>query len=223
MRLNLRLTGNTEPVPFDHLHRLTGALHKWLGEANPEHDQPSLYSFGWLGGAKPLPGAGLGFPRGATWFLSFHDPDAARRVLDGILRDPEVTHGMRVFEVQEQAVPHFSGCYRFKVAGPVVIRAVRQDGGRDYLLWDDPRADEVMTRVLRHKLELAGFTGEDLDAAVQFDHTYTAARSKLVTIKGISHRASLCPVVVTGTPEAVRFTWEVGVGELTGSGLGAVW
>jgi hypothetical protein len=37
---------------------------------------------------------------------------------------------MRVFEVQEQAVPHFSGCYRFKVAGPVLAR------GRDHLMWD---------------------------------------------------------------------------------------
>jgi hypothetical protein len=26
MRLNLRLTGNTDPIPCDHLHRLTGAL-----------------------------------------------------------------------------------------------------------------------------------------------------------------------------------------------------
>jgi CRISPR-associated endoribonuclease Cas6 len=223
MRLNLRLTGNTHPVPFDHLHRLTGALHKWLGDANPEHDKPSLYSFSWLGGAKPSSEGALTFPRGATWFVGFHDPEAARRVLDGILRDPEVACGMRVFEVQEQAVPHFSGCYRFKVAGPVVARSYREGGGRDYLLWDDPRADEVLTRVLRHKLEQAGLDAAHRDAAVQFDRTYTGARSKLVTIKGTSHKASLCPVVVTGSPEAVRFAWEVGVGELTGSGLGAVW
>ncbi len=221
MRLNLRLTGNTEPVPFDHLHRLTGALHKWLGEENPEHDRLSLYSFSWLGGAKPERGA-LTFPRGAAWTLSFHRPDTARRALDGVLRDPEVAFGMRVFEVQEQEVPHFSGCYRFKVAGPVLTRARREGGGRDNLLWDDPRAGEALTRVLRHKLRAAGLTGEPLDVAVQFDRTYRGAHSKLVTIKGISHRASLCPVVVTGTPEAVRFAWEVGVGELTGSGFGAL-
>jgi CRISPR/Cas system endoribonuclease Cas6 (RAMP superfamily) len=29
-------------------------------------------------------------------------------------------------------------------------------------------------------------------------------------------------VVVTGTPEAVQFAWTVGVGELTGSGFGAL-
>jgi CRISPR-associated endoribonuclease Cas6 len=143
-------------------------------------------------------------------------------VLDGILRDPEVAFGMRVFEVQEQAVPAFSGCYRFKVAGPVLARARRENGGRDYLMWNDPRAGEALTRVLRHKLETAAFACEHLDATVQFDQMYAGARSKLVTIKGISHKASLCPVVVTGTPAAVRFAWLVGIGELTGSGFGAL-
>lgn len=162
------------------------------------------------------------FPRGAEWFVSFYDPDAAKRVLDGILRDPEVGYGMRVFEVQEQPVPHFSGSYRFKVAGPVLARARREGGGRDYLLWEDPRADAALTRVLRHKLDAAGFEGEHLQAAVSFDRTYRGARTKLVTIKGTSHKASLCPIIVSGTPEAVRFAWEAGAGELTGSGFGAL-
>lgn len=64
VRLNLRLAGNTAPVPFDHLHQLTGALHKWLGDDNPQHDRLSLYSFGWLDGAQPRDRS-LAFPRGA--------------------------------------------------------------------------------------------------------------------------------------------------------------
>lgn len=223
MRFNLRLTSNAAPVPFDHLHRLTGALHKWLGDANPEHDRPSLYSFSWLRGGKPVSDGALTFDRGATWFVSIHETAVGRRLLDGILHDPEVTAGMRVFEAQEQAAPEFSGCCRFTVAGPVLARARRDGGGREYLLWDDPRADEVLTRVLRYKLELAGFQGTHLDATAQFDRMYSGARSKLVTIKGTSHKASMCPVVITGTPEAVRFAWDVGAGELTGSGLGALW
>lgn len=220
MRLNLRLTGNTEPVPFDHLHQLTGALHKWLGP-NELHDQLSLYSFGWLDGAKPADGA-LDFPRGAAWTVSFHDPALAKKLLSGMLQKPDVAYGMRVFEAREQEPPHFSGCYRFKVAGPVVVRAPREGGGRDYLLWNDPRAAEALTRVLRRKLSAAGYTGEHLAATAEFDQAYNGARPKLLTIKGIKHKASLCPVVVTGTPEAVRFAWLVGAGELTGSGCGAL-
>ncbi len=222
MRLNLRLTGNTEPVPFNHLHRLTGALHKWLGAGNALHDGPSLYSFGWLHGGRSANGH-LAFPRGATWRVSFYEPDWAKRCLDGILRDPTVLAGMRVFEVKEQAAPAFSGCYRFKTdRAPVIARRTRADGSRQYLLHDDEAADAVLTRVLRRKLKAAGFTGDDLDARVQFDRTYDRACTKLARIKGAAHKGSVCPVVVEGTPAAVRFAWLVGAGELTGSGFGAL-
>lgn len=220
MRLNLRLTGHTEPVPYDHLHLLTGALHKWLGR-NEIHDGTSLYSFGWLQGAAPKNGH-LTFPRGATWRVSLYEEGMAKRLLAGLLRDPEVFAGMRVFEAQEQPVPAFSGCYRFLVDGPVIARRKREDGSQDYLLHDDPAADEALTRVLRWKLRQAGFEGEHLEASVQFDRLYPKARTKLATIKGIRHKGSECPVVITGTPEAVRFAWLVGVGELTGSGFGAL-
>lgn len=220
MRLNLRLTGNTEPVPYDHLHHLTGTLHKWLGD-NALHDGTSLYSFGWLQKARPRNGH-LTFPQGADWRVSFHDPDVAKRLIEGIMTDPTVFAGMRVFEVKEQATPAFSGCHRFEVAAPVIARRDRADGGKDYLLYDDEAAPEALTRVLRWKLTQAGFDGDHLDATVQFDRTYRRARTKLATIKGIRHKGSECPVVVTGTPEAVRFAWTVGVGELTGSGFGAL-
>ena len=53
MRLNLKLTANTgDPVPYNHLHWLTGFLHRCVGESTL-HDQLSLYSFGWLGGGWP--------------------------------------------------------------------------------------------------------------------------------------------------------------------------
>ncbi len=223
MRYNLQLTGNTAPVPYNHLHRLTGALHKWLGPGNDLHDEMSLYSFGALQGAAKANGS-LHFERGAAWRISFHDPEAARRALAGILRDPEVCCGMRVFEVQEQPVPAFNGCFRFLLDGnsPVIARRKREDGSREYLLWDHPNVDAVLTGILRNKLEKAGMSAAHGDAVVQFDRTYPRPKTSLLEVKGIRHRGSICPVVVTGTPEAVRFAWLVGIGELTGSGFGAL-
>lgn len=222
MRLNLRLSGATEPVPFNHLHRLTGALHKWLGANNSLHDEMSLYSFGWLQGARPRNGH-LTFPGGAAWRLSFAEPEAARQVIRGILQAPEVTSGMEVFEVQEEATPAFGPFYRFETdGGAILARKERPGGGRAYLLWDDPEADAVLTRVLRHKLKRAGLSGADLAAQVRFDRSYPRPRTRLLEIRGIQHRGSVCPVIVEGTPEAVRLAWLVAVGELTGSGFGAL-
>jgi CRISPR-associated endoribonuclease Cas6 len=225
MRLNLTLTPNAEPVPFNHLHRLTGTLHKWLGPDNDQHDGPSLYSFGWLKGGRADDGA-LQFPEGASWRISFHNPTAAKQALKGLLDAPMVLAGMRVAEVQQQTVPDLDGKERFEVDAPVIARRRREDGSREYLLHDDPKAGKALTRTLRAKLEAAG-AGADLDTVrVRFDPSYSRAHTKLAAIeKGadtIKHKGSICPVIVEGGPEVTRFAWNVGVGELTGSGFGAL-
>ncbi len=43
-----------------------------------------------------------------------------------------------------------------------------------------------------------------------------------MTLKGTRYKTSECPVIVEGTPDAVQVAWLVGVGELTGMGLGAL-
>jgi len=235
MRLNLKLTANTgDPVPYNHLHWLTGFLHRCVGESTL-HDQLSLYSFGWLGGGKRAEGGGgLAFPQGSTWRVSFHDARHAKRLIDGAMQEPRVfadeegndDYGMRVFEIKEQEAPAFNGSHRFKTDGaPVIARRYREDGSREYLLSGEhpEAAGEVMTRVLRRKLTAAGYDQEHPESVtVQFDEMYPHARDKVATVKGTDHKGSICPVVVEGTPEAVRFAWTVGVGELTGSGFGAL-
>ena len=225
MRLNLALSPNTDSIPFNHLHWLTGTLHKWAGPDNALHDGPSLYSIGWLKGGHAEDGA-LTFPDGARWRLSFWAADAAKQVLDGILQDPSVCAGMRVVEAQQQTTPSFSGGHRFDVDAPVVARRRRDDGSREYLLYDDERADAALTRTLRAKMRATDLDVDSSEVKVRFDRGYDGARTKLATIeKGgheVHHKGSECPVIVEGPAEAARFTWNVGVGELTGSGFGAL-
>lgn len=221
MRLTLRLSPNTEPVPFDHLHRLTGTLHKWLGEDNAEHDGLSLYSFGWLSGGKRR-GEALQFAGGSEWNLSLLSDEAGDRVRTGIRKDPLVLAGMRVFEIREQITPHFGPAARFYVDGAVLTRRNRDDGGRDHLTFKDEAADETLTRTLRRRLAQAGLDGDHLATTARFDRSFEKARTKKVDIKGIAYRASECPVIIEGTPQAVQVAWLVGVGELTGMGLGAL-
>lgn len=223
MRLNLILSVSKEPVAFSYPLRLTGVLHRWLGQ-NDLHDGLSLYSFSWLTSRYSQHANGkLHFPRGATWRITLYDDEATRALLRGIMRDPYVFAGMRVREAQEQEPPAFGESHRFLIDGSCVLaRRKREDGSQAYLQFDQPEADEVLTKVLRWKLHQAGFEGVHLDATVAFDRTYANARTKLVSLRGIQHKGSVCPVIVTGTPEVLRFVWSVGVGHLTGSGFGAV-
>ena len=222
MRLNLTLSPSTQPVPFNHLHQLTGALHKWLGKDNDQHDAISLYTFGWLHGGQAGSGA-LSFPNGSQWRLSFHEESAMKAVLRGILNDPEVMYGMHVTEAEQKETPAFGDRYLFKTDNaPVITRRRREDGSRAYLTYEDPQATETLTRTFRSRLRMAGLEGEHLQSKVRFDRGYDGARTKVARIKGVDHKGSICPVIVEGTPEAVRFAWNVGVGELTGSGFGAL-
>ncbi|MES2732732.1 MAG: CRISPR-associated endoribonuclease Cas6 [Bacteroidota bacterium] len=222
MRLQLILTPNTEPVPFNHLYQLTGALHKWLGPNNTLHDATSLYSFGWLQGGKER-NKGLHFPQGATWNLSFHDSDKARQLVRGLLDQPEVAYGMRVVEVREQPTPVFGELSSLYTDGSaILIRRKRADGSKEYLLWENPESDEVVTQSLKRKLAGAGYQGDDLNVRVSFDRSYPKARTRKITIKNIAHKGSECPVILEGTPEALHFAWTVGLGDLTGSGFGAL-
>ncbi len=236
MRLNMRLTPNEEAIPFDHVHNLTGALHKWLGE-NDLHDKISLYSIGWFDGGTARDGS-LHFPEGATWRISFWEEKYTEDLVEGILDDPDVFSGMNVYEVHEQEPPNFGERYRFIVDSPVLVRKNRDDGTREHLLWKNEEADRILTRILRRKIheadlsldEMTGSAGaptgekkkDSKQPTVRFDRDYDGAKSKLVTIKDTSHRASVCPVIVEGPEEAVRFAWCVGVGDLTGSGFGAL-
>lgn len=218
MRLQLRLSPNTESVPFDHLHRLTGTLHKWIGK-NDVHDGLSLYSFGWLRDARVHRGA-LDFRGGTSWTVSFADPTLGKRVLSGLMADPSVAFGMSVEKAQVAEMPDFDSGHRFLVDGAVLTRENRDDGGRDHLTFEDAKADGTLTRTLHHKLDEAGHSTEGV--RVRFDRDWKGAKTKVVTLKGIQYKTSVCPVIVDGPRDVVRFAWLAGVGELSGSGLGAL-
>ena len=97
--------------------------------------------------------------------------------------------------------------------------AQKPKAGVQHYLYSDEEADEVLTQTLRHKLDKAGLNNLVGETSVSFDRNYRGARTKLVTINGISNRASVCPVIVQGPSQAIEFAWNVGIGHLTGSGF----
>lgn len=223
MRLHFQLSPNTQVVPFDYQNFLTGAFHKWLG-LNTIHDELSLYSLGWLSGGvtrengKPL--GGLNFPNGAQWFISAHDETLLHRLAESALRDGSVCYGMKVTEIRTQGTPDFGPRFRFKAGSPILARSKEIEGRVTHYTCKDEAADAVLTQTLRRKLDTAGLNSDGV--SVRFDRSYRSPKIKLVTIKGIGNRCSICPVIVEGPPEAVAFAWNVGIGHLTGNGFGSL-
>lgn len=217
MRLHLSISGNRSIVPYNHIPVLVGTLHKWLGR-NDWHNQTALHSFSWLKGAQ-RGNNGLYFPRGAEWFISSINKEFIKRVISGIQQDPTINFGMSVSSITIQDDPEFPAQHRFTVASPVLIKRKEGDRVRHYT-FPDSECNDLLTETMVTKLRRAGLNADGI--RVEFDNNYPVARTKLVDYNGIGNKASICPVIVKGTPQQVAFAWNVGIGNSTGIGFGAL-
>jgi CRISPR-associated endoribonuclease Cas6 len=217
MRIHLSTTPNTESVPFNYQPVLAGAFHKWVGR-NKIHDELSLYSLSWLGHGRRK-GKGLDFSRGGEWFISTPDIDLAKSLIQGIQADPSIAFGMEVRDIMLQPTPDFSSKETFFVQSPILIKRQIDEDTKFYFP-KDQEADQLLTETLHHKLRKAGKPNTEVQVA--FDRSYSRIKTKVATYKGVDNKGTLCPVIVSGDPAAVAFAWEVGIGNSTGIGFGAL-
>lgn len=222
MKFRIHFSSNTERVPFTYPHQLCGLFHHWLGD-NRLHDMLSLYSLGWLQGGEAEKG-GLQFPKGAWWEIGVFDDAIAEDLIRGLLLKPFEFHGMQIRKVLPVEPPEWEeGETRFKAGSPILLRRNNEDQTKTHILYDSPEsASLIMKRVLTRKLEEAGKQDLADSVTLRFDETYPKPKTRLVDIKGIKNKASVCPVIVEGPPEVREFVWNVGVGELTGVGFGSM-
>ena len=216
MRIYLHLTRNKEVVPFNYQQSLVGAFHKWLGE-NELHDDISLYSLSWLGPGKKVRN-GLNYPNGTEFYISSPLEDLHQKAVTGIFQDQVIRWGMRVAEVRMRPTPTFGNKQRFVMQSPILIKR-RVEDQQTYYFPDHPEANHLLTETLQNKLKRANLCTE---VSVQFDPAYTHYKTKLAQYKGINIKGTLCPVIVEGDPRTVAFAWDVGIGNSTGIGFGAV-
>jgi len=219
MRIHLKLTSNTKACPFNYQRNLVGAFHKWLGD-NEIHDQLSHYSMSWLSPGKNVNDKHLSFPKGATWFISSPDSNIIKQLIHSIQKDPIVAFGMEVSEVVLQKTPEFEKTTKFYLATPALIKRTLEDDISKQYGYDDKEVNDLMTETLVNKLTKAGVNAENV--RVSFDKEYFKPKRKLITFNGIGNKANWCPVVIEGSPEAIAFAWDVGVGNSTGIGFGAL-
>lgn len=217
MRIHLTLSKNKETVPYEHQMRLVGRLHKWLGK-NEEHDKLSLYSMSWLEGGKAS-AKGLDFPQGAKWFISAYNKDIIKQVALSIMEDAEVCYGMKVETMQIEEAPNYGQKHTFHVANPVLVKR-NTDFNIKHYTYQDHEANQYLSETLQSKLKTAGLPSEGL--SVKFDTSYKDPKIKLIQIKGTQNRCSRCPIIIEGSPEQIAFAWQVGIGNSTGVGFGAL-
>ncbi len=218
MRLHIEVSASNRPINYNYQPLLTGCMHKWLGRENSEHGKISLYSFSWLQNVEPTRG-GIKLLDGSFFTLNFYDTEQARRVIRSILEQPEMFAGSRIIDIRLQVTPKFSHKERFLLGSPVLIKRHNEVKETHYTFQDE-EASRLMTETLKRKAHIAGIDAEN--TVVYFDSNYPNPRTKVVSYKNIKNKANLCPVIVEGSPEMVAFAWDVGIGNSTGVGFGAL-
>lgn len=217
MRIHLSVNAPNNTIPFDHQHLLVGTIHKWLGW-NEEHGKVALYSFSRLSGGKKS-GACLKFDEGAAIFFSAHDQALSKRLVQGIMNDRAIFYGLEVKEIQLEDDPDLTQKELFYPCSPIFIK--RWNGEKiGHIMYDDPEAGNYLKETLKTKMAEVGLEDDTLE--IRFDKTYRRAGTKLVTYNGVKNKASWCPVIIKGKPETKLFAWNVGLGNSTGIGLGAI-
>lgn len=219
MRLQIDINTHQATIPFSHQHLLTGVIHKWLG-INNLHGEISLYSFSRIDGGKHT-GDGLKFGSNGSFFFSAHDAEVTNALLLGIFKDKTMFNGFEVENVTMIPNPDLTAVRKitFSVGSPILVKRHIETAVKHYV-YTDEMSDQLLKETLLQKMQIAGLTDDSLD--IHFDRNYARAGTKLVDYDGIKNRASWCPVVISGKPETLLFAWNVGIGNSTGVGFGAV-
>ena len=219
MRLHLKTTPNKSPVPFNYQQKLVGTIHKWLGN-NSIHGAISLYSFSWLKGGRKE-GDALRFANGASMFISFFYDNYIRKIARSILDDPEMFCGLVVTSITIEDSPMIDDRELFFCASPIFIKRNHTDGTINHYNFTDPQANQFLKETLLSNMKIAGLEDDTLD--IRFDTSYSKKKLKLVRYHGIGNKASICPIIIKGKPATKLFAWNVGVGNSTGIGFGAIY
>ena len=201
---------------------MVGVLHKWLGKDNDEHGNISLYSFSALHGTK-FGNQNVSCPNGAKFFISFYDIDKAKTIIKSVLDNPEMFAGLTVTDLTIEEDKDLSNREIFYFASPILVKSSggNNSQSKEYT-FEDSDANIIMTKTLKTKMRLAGLPQDD-DLEVKFDDSYANKKHTIFWYKGISMRVNKCPVIIKGSALTKSFAWNVGIGNSTGIGLGAIY
>lgn len=217
MRIHLKINSENKTIPFNHQHLLVGTIHKWLGW-NKHHGNVGLFSFSRLEkGIKTE--NGLKLEKTSTMFFSAFDNDIIKSVIKGIQSDPVMFNGLTVSEITIQEDPDLEKRNYFHVASPILVKRKEGERNRHYL-FNEKESDALLKDTLLTKMKLAGLEDETLE--IYFDRSNSKSTTKLIKYREISNKANWCPIIINGKSETKQFAWNVGIGNSTGIGFGAI-
>lgn len=224
MRIELILSDNEYPIPFNYNHKLISSLHRIIGMPNRWHDMKySPYSISTVLEAKASE-KGIYTTKGVSKIIiTSHFEEFIYDLIEGLKCDNKLFFGVRVIRIVESDIQLHKD--RFFAASPIFLPHRLEDGSVQHLTFDNPFSSHRMLESCKSKMKVYDISG-DIEA-IYFDTTYKKSKTTLIKANKNSkiktHRkANICPIIIKADKEVKQFLCDVGVGALTGSGFGCL-
>jgi len=219
MRLKIKITKNTLTVPFNYQQKLVGTIHKWIGR-NDEHGKQSNFSFSHLQYGE-VTKKGFNFPEGSVLYISSTDNELLTKIYKGIKDDSSLFNGLSVYEIRIIPEPEFQKKERFSLLSPLLIKQWLGEGKKHkHLTFEDNEVDKILTENVKKRLVYNKIPDDTLK--ITFDRTYLGKKTKVINYRGIGNKTSVCPIIIEGKVNSMKFLWNNGVGHSTGIGFGCL-
>ena len=222
-RIQIVLSKNTRPVPFDNQKICIGVLHRrWLPSDSNRHEPDKKFSdyaiTGLLGGKRN--GDFLDFKKGGVIIASSSDTNFIANIIASAKRSSEFEFGMKIIDVriiQEEIKP---GKTKMISLSPILIK----EKGVEYT-FESEGVNEIMTE--KAKRVIQNFDPEiDLtDFKIYFSEEpkdIEKRRLANVWLHGHKNRCSLSAIFIEGSKEAKEVLYYTGLGNSSGSGFGTL-
>lgn len=220
MRLHINIKGSGKLIPFQHQKLLAGTVYKWLGKTD-HHGSVSLYSYSRLEKLEKTE-HGLMVNHYSSMYFSSHNPELIKQLIRGIQTDNSMFYGLKAVDLVIENDPDLTHRTLFQIGSPIFIKRKSADGKSiDFVYYTDSEAGVLLQATLLTKMRKAGIE-PDPSFSIQFDKEAPFASVKKVDYGTIANKASWCPVVIVGKPQTKLFAWNVGLGNSTGIGFGAI-
>lgn len=216
MRIQLIFTG-LDIIPYNYQYQIMGTIMGWLGNGNNIHSKTSLYSFGRLDSYFEATKEGLICKsKFATLNISAYSESLINKLIEGVTKNPAAFMGAPVVEINPIAFEERDS-YLFFAENPILLK----NAENQHVLFYEETSEKLLFNSLERKIKMAGLESEKF--SLQFSNRHSKnAKTKLIEIKGVKMRGSLCPIIFQGSNKIAKFLWEVGAGNNTGMGFGSL-
>lgn len=251
MRFLIKFSRNTTPVSVINQHLVNNYIYqKCLKDDELYHDAKNDYCISHLYGGKLNPETKtINFPNGALIAITSEDEIFLNKIIQGVIKNPEFTHGMKFETFDFVSEKIYDGYNYFATLSPFILRKTISKKEYKFVVIEDEKFfakanpktkervemlsyekfSEFLTEYEKNKIQklYPNLNLEDVKIEVKKNPS-----NKIKVIfkefdhmnkRNVMNFANQCYVTIYGNKKAVEKIYNIGLGQSTGCGFGTIY